>query len=770
MRKLEGYSLGVGRFQNPVQSRPQKLNPSKYSPALRFAGDPNLNEKPPEKPKRSPWFWRGIGILVGVGWFGLPFFVEESSIAPPLLDKRLGLESQNKSPSTALVKSGNFLESVDEVVKLSRQGHLKRSAQYVYYKDGPPLYQFTTQDGKTLYLPEPSQGDKEWMIRELKAPDHPYPVTVSMKLTEENNPYLMKVIDVLPLLLLIGVGIYGFRNGMSFLKSRSGIGGTGEGGNDPVTRPNTRFKDIGGYPEVVKQLEEVLQYIEYIKQDSIQASEVSPKAQTEERQDDIKDSLLEDGLVRKEATKKQTRPAKSAPKRKLSWPDPPKGILLTGPSGTGKTYMASAIAGEAGIPFINKAGSSFVEMFVGNGAKKVRELFEQARKLAAEHGACIIFIDEIDALGKAREGMGGVRSGGSNDEREQTLNQLLVEMDGLEKEGVNNVILIGATNRPGVLDPALVRAGRFEMKVEIPLPVTPEQRKDILEKHCEAKGLDLISGDEPVDLMELALLTPGTSGADLELIVKKAKSTRWQEVIKAKGQGDSAQVKAYHFREAIQDIAMGPRRNYKLPEKDRRTVAIHEVGGHGLVGQAAGIPSLVISMVARNKSMGHVIPDPRAMSSTFSGLDDDLKRLLFMMGGQAAESVMNGPHKITKGASQDYKQARGVLVDMLNSGMFEDFNMSDYQYADQPFEKEDRAFMNAILKNGLATAVKIIEQVPKKEWEKLLEASIKAGELQGKEAMMFYKNTLGPTFDWAPLEKLVQAFIEDPTGALKKDS
>ncbi|MCB9666022.1 MAG: ATP-dependent metallopeptidase FtsH/Yme1/Tma family protein [Alphaproteobacteria bacterium] len=323
----------------------------------------------------------------------------------------------------------------------------------------------------------------------------------------------------------------------------------------------------------------------------------------------------------------------------------PKGVLLMGPPGTGKTLLARAVAGEAGVPFFSISGSDFVEMFVGVGASRVRDLFEQGKKQAP----CIIFIDEIDAVGRQR----GAGMGGGHDEREQTLNQLLVEMDGFE--GTEGVIIIAATNRPDVLDPALLRPGRFDRRIVVPNPDV-KGRQRILEIHTRRIPM----GDD-VQLGVIAKGTPGFSGADLENLCNEA------ALLAARM--DKKQVDMGDLLEAREKIVMGPeRRSLVMPDEERRSTAYHEAG-HALIAHLlpGHDPVQKITIVPRGRALGvtWTLPSEDRLSMTRQGM---YKQLSMMMGGRAAEEV--ALHEITGGASNDLLKATRIARHMVcNLGM-----------------------------------------------------------------------------------------------------
>jgi cell division protease FtsH len=325
----------------------------------------------------------------------------------------------------------------------------------------------------------------------------------------------------------------------------------------------------------------------------------------------------------------------------------PKGVLLYGPPGTGKTLLARAVAGEASVPFYSISGSDFVEMFVGVGASRVRDLFEQAK----ENAPAIVFIDEIDAVGRHR----GAGMGGGHDEREQTLNQLLVEMDGFDVRG--GVILIAATNRPDVLDPALLRPGRFDRQIQVDAPDLAGRHK-ILEVH--ARGKPLAPG---VDLLGVARRTPGFTGADLENVLNEAAllTARTNQKL----------ITDFSLDEAIDRVIAGPQRRTRLmSEKEKLITAYHE-GGHALVAAACpgNDPVHKVTILPRGRALGYtmVLPDQDKYSQTRSEL---LDTLAYMMGGRAAEEMVF--HDPTTGAGNDIEKATAVARAMVTQyGMTE---------------------------------------------------------------------------------------------------
>ncbi|MGM4893739.1 ATP-dependent zinc metalloprotease FtsH [Tardiphaga sp. 20_F10_N6_6] len=365
----------------------------------------------------------------------------------------------------------------------------------------------------------------------------------------------------------------------------------------------------------------------------------------------------------------------------------PRGVLLVGPPGTGKTLIARAVAGEANVPFFTISGSDFVEMFVGVGASRVRDMFEQAKKNAP----CIIFIDEIDAVGRHR----GAGLGGGNDEREQTLNQLLVEMDGFEAN--EGVILIAATNRPDVLDPALLRPGRFDRQVVVPNPDVVG-REQILKVHVRKVPLA-----PDINLKTIARGTPGFSGADLMNLVNEAALTAARR--------NKRMVTQSEFEEAKDKVMMGAeRKSLVMSEEEKMLTAYHE-GGHAIVGLnvIATDPIHKATIIPRGRALGMVMQLPERDKMSMS-LEQMTSRLAIMMGGRVAEELIFGRNKVTSGASSDIEQATRLARMMVTRwGLSEELGTVSYG------ENNDEVFlgmqMNRTQAVSESTAQKIDSEV-----------------------------------------------------------
>ena len=342
----------------------------------------------------------------------------------------------------------------------------------------------------------------------------------------------------------------------------------------------------------------------------------------------------------------------------------PRGVLMVGPPGTGKTLLAKAIAGEAKVPFFSISGSDFVEMFVGVGASRVRDMFEQAKK----HAPCIIFIDEIDAVGRHR----GAGLGGGHDEREQTLNQLLVEMDGFE--GGEGVIVIAATNRPDVLDPALLRPGRFDRQVVVGLPDV-KGREQILKVHMRKVPLA-----NDVDPMTIARGTPGFSGADLANLVNEAALFAARE--------NAKDVRMEHFDKARDKIMMGAeRRSMAMSEEEKRNTAYHEAG-HAIVGRLVPDhdPVYKVTIIPRGRALGVTmyLPEGDRYSYNKENLES---RLCSLYGGRVAEELIFGADKVTTGASNDIERATKMARNMVTKWGLSELGPITYG------EEEDEVFL-----------------------------------------------------------------------------
>lgn len=385
----------------------------------------------------------------------------------------------------------------------------------------------------------------------------------------------------------------------------------------------------------------------------------------------------------------------------------PKGVLLVGPPGGGKTLLAKAVSGEAGVPFFSISGSEFVEMFVGVGASRVRDLFEQAKK----HSPCIIFIDEIDAVGRHR----GAGLGGSHDEREQTLNQMLVEMDGFDTD--TNVIIMAATNRPDILDPALLRPGRFDRRVVLDRP-DMRGREAILKVHVKGKPLA-----PEVDLSVLAKATPGFVGADIENLVNEG------AILAARR--NKKQIGQTEFMEAIERVIAGPERKSRLiSNEEKRIIAYHEAG-HAIVIAAIPEADLVqkISIISRGMAAGYTIALPDD-DRTLTSKNKMMAEMVGMLGGRASEELVF--NDITSGAANDIENVTKLARKMITRlGMSEELGPMVYG------QKDELVFLGREISEQRDYSEAIAEKIDQ-EVHKLVQAAY----LQAKKILTKYRKNL----------------------------
>ena len=462
---------------------------------------------------------------------------------------------------------------------------------------------FKTEDGSvtgTYWKSEDDEGDSDALVQyktvyvgadsldELMAKHADVTFTID---TSSSSILETILVSVVPTVLLVAVFVYYMRR-MSDQNGRTMQFGKTEALTTEKERPKVKFSDVAGIDEAVEELKEVRDFL-------------------------------------REPERYQKMGAKI-----------PHGVLLVGPPGTGKTLLAKAVAGEAGVPFFSISGSDFVEMFVGVGASRVRDLFKQAK----ESAPCIIFIDEIDAVGRQR----GAGLGGGHDEREQTLNQLLVEMDGFEDNSA--VIMIAATNRPDILDPALLRPGRFDRRVTVDRPDVAGREK-ILTVHSTNKPLA-----DDVDIARIAKLTPGFTGADLANLMNEA------ALLAARFHKDS--IGMLEVEEAMERVIAGPERKSRvITPKERKVIAYHE-SGHALVGHVleSSDPIHKISIVARGQALGYTmqLPEEDHFLETRNGMLDQIAVLL---GGRTAEELFCDD--VTTGASNDLERATKLAREMV---------------------------------------------------------------------------------------------------------
>lgn len=519
---------------------------------------------------------------------------------------------------------------------------------------------FTAKDDKTIYktglMDDP---DRTQRLYDSGA-------KFSSEIVEEASPLLSFLISwLLPLIIIIGFGQLMYRQMTKKAGGDSmmfGMGGMGKSNAKVYVKSSNgiKFTDVAGEDEAKENLTEIVEYLH----DPDKYKEIGASM--------------------------------------------PKGILLVGPPGTGKTMLAKAVAGEANVPFFSMSGSEFVEMFVGMGASKVRDLFRQAK----EKAPCIVFIDEIDAIGKKRDGQVG-----GNDEREQTLNQLLTEMDGFE--GNNGVIILAATNRPESLDPALLRPGRFDRRVPVELPDL-KGREEILKVHARK-----IKVADNVDFNKIARMASGASGAELANIVNEA-------ALRAVGDGRKFATQA-DLEESIEVVIAGyQKKNAILTDKEKRIVAYHEIG-HALVAakQTNSAPVQKITIVPRTSgALGYTMQVEEEGNHYLMSKEEMENKIATLTGGRAAEEIAFG--SVTTGASNDIEQATKLARGMITRyGMSKDFDMVAMETVTNQYLGGDSS-LTCSMETQTAIDREVVELV-KKQHEKagqiLLENRAKLDEL-----------------------------------------
>jgi cell division protease FtsH len=551
-----------------------------------------------------------------------------------------------------VVRSGQGYASVptSQVTSLIYSGDVKS----VVFNDNTQVVQIVTKDGKWYQGAwVGGQGTAlaerlDYLVRKGAVPPGVYKVN-----NPTGNSLLSVLLGWLPFIvifLLFFVFMNQMQGGgsrvMNFGKSRAKL----------ITKdtPKTTFADVAGADEAIEELEEIKEFLQ------------SP-------------------------AKFQAIGAKI-----------PKGVLLYGPPGTGKTLLARAVAGEAGVPFYSISGSDFVEMFVGVGASRVRDLFEQAKANAP----AIVFVDEIDAVGRHR----GAGFGGGHDEREQTLNQLLVELDGFDTKG--GVIVIAATNRPDILDPALLRPGRFDRQIVVAQPDLAG-RKGILRVHARGKPFS-----QDVDLDVIARRTPGFTGADLANVINEG------ALLTARG--NQTQINMGSLEEAIDRVTAGPKRkSVLLSEKERKIIAYHE-GGHALVGHAMphADPVHKITIIPRGRALGYTAAAPSEDKFLVSRAEM-MDQLAMLLGGRAAEELVF--HEPTTGAANDIEKASAIARGMVTEyGMSERLGARKFGTGDsEPFLGREMAHARDY-SEGIASTIddevrRLIEAAHDEAWDVLVQ-------------------------------------------------
>ncbi|MDD2258118.1 MAG: ATP-dependent zinc metalloprotease FtsH [Patescibacteria group bacterium] len=497
-------------------------------------------------------------------------------------------------------------------------------------------------------------------------------VSVTIKETSAWSYFLTIILPFLLPLLIIGLFMLYMLRGVSGMNSRAmSFGQTAGKELDLNRKEKVNFADVAGAKEAKEELYEIVEFLKFPKK----FHELGAKI--------------------------------------------PRGVLLLGSPGTGKTLIARAVAGEADVPFFTISGSEFVEMFVGVGASRVRALFDKAKKVAP----CLIFIDEIDAVGRRR----GAGLGGSHDEREQTLNQILVELDGFEPS--QNVIVIAATNRPDVLDPALLRPGRFDRQVVIDKPDLKD-REEILKVHARKKPLE-----PAVNLKGVAERTPGFSGAELANVLNEAAILAARQNKKSIGQAD--------IFEAIEKVMIGPERKSRvITDKDKKITAYHEAG-HAVVAHFLPDvdPIQKVSIIARGQAGGYTLKVP-IEDRSYHSRSEFINELSVLLAGHLTEKEIFG--EVTTGATSDLRRATAIARSLVT-----DFGMSEKMGPRTFGEKEEMIFLGREIHEQRDYSEKIAEQIDEEIKNFINQASVKTQELIADKRVY--------------IEKVVAVLLEEET-------
>ncbi len=532
------------------------------------------------------------------------------------------------------------------------------------------------KDGNKEIVKKESQDSLTSLLKDLGVPaDKISKINITIKDQSGWNYILMNILPFLiPFILIVLFLMYTMR-GVSGMNSRAmNFGQSNAKDFNLNQKDKVSFKDVAGAKEAKEELREIVDFLKFPKKFHDLGAKI------------------------------------------------PRGVLLLGSPGTGKTLMARAVAGEAGVPFFNISGSEFVEMFVGVGASRVRSLFEKAKK----ESPCIIFIDEIDAVGRRR----GSGLGGSHDEREQTLNQILVEMDGFDT--TNNIIVIAATNRPDVLDPALLRPGRFDRQVVIDKPDLKD-REEILNVHARKKPLE-----PEVSLKSVAERTPGFSGADLANLLNEAAILAARQDKKLIGQAE--------IFEAIEKVMIGPERKSRvITEQDKKITAYHEAG-HAVVAHfLPGVdPVQKVSIIARGQAGGYTLKVP-VEDRHYHSKSDFINELSVLLSGHLVEKEVFG--EVTTGATSDLRRATAIARSLVT-----DYGMSENLGPRTFGEKEEMIFLGREIHEQRDYSEKVAEKIDE-EIEMFLEKASKAALKVIKDKKDYLEKVVSVLLEKETIEK-----------------
>ncbi len=629
--------------------------------------------------------------------------------------------SAEKTPSSTQLPQENQLKTVEQALTLAKAGKFKRQVTEVNHHNGFYSYQFKSmyeagaRVGRTYTLPYVQETQRQMLLNGLR--DARFSVEASEKSDSITNHPEYLIGGTLMALVAVSILVH-LRNRKNNAKMR----GRRQEFLQRQLPQNTPSPDRENL---------------FLPNNKGFEVDITPK----ERFSDVGGNYLAKSELISFLNKLQKR--LSGDNIELS-----KGIAFEGPPGTGKTLLAKALAGEAGVPCIDLGGSDFDEMFVGVGASRVRDLFRTAREQAYEHGACIIFIDEIDSVGKRREKHG---SSGSS-ERENTLTALLKEMDGFRPR--ENIFVLAATNRYDMLDPALKR--RFTQSISVENPQSNQERQEILQIHlkrlCKKYGLTL---DTPQSIDAMASLTRGLSGDALYKTVHGAIDITMDQ--------NRQTITLDDLVEGFQSHQFGKKVGIPIGNAEREKTAHHE-HGHGLLGLASGISPFIVSMFQRGKSLGRVALDPRFFSEVSRTKKDYLAEYLILVGGTTAEEAGYGDLGRTSGHAGDLEMLDQKLRQMLTLRFLDTQYAPNVLNSQTPFSESQMKLAEQFNQQALQAANAIIQKVGPERMSNMVKESLELDkELIGPEALAFYQKHIGPDL-LKELQEIADSFFKNPTG------
>lgn len=714
-----GRQAGASFYAAAGEIHPPKPRPP-LAKTLYFGETPEGKEKPPgtsPRPNKNPsnkhpwWFWPATLLSVAAGYGiqsvrhqppGPPTYMEPPGYSIEYRDgvqiaTQEGVTLEDRIPDNTTEKI--VMADVDSVLVKAQLGKIKRA---ILQTDVYPMYGFEL-DNKTktvLLLPKPTEdAENKRLVEGLR--QHNVPVSGP----EDPNMMLELAVSLGSTLLYVGliflVLMYVLRN------ASGGMGMTSMQGKQVGEKPNVRLDDVQGIDEVKQEISEIVDYLKH-------------------------------------------------PENNPTGAKMPRAALLVGPPGNGKTMLAKAIAAEAQVPFFATNGSEFVEMFVGRGAGRMRNLFSEAKKVAP----CVVFIDEIDTVGQKRSPYGY-----GTGEQEQTLNQLLSELDGFAKK--EGIVVVAATNRAHTLDDALM--SRFNKKIPVMSPQTDTQRVAILQVHTRNKKLA-----DDVDLNEIATLTSGFSGRNLADLCEEA-ARMANRRIRQKTADTPQSVTRDDFMKAWKNVLIGPDKPLNLfSESFLERVRAHEGLGHALLCRLLDIPMHVISAQPRGETGGVVVFDSSAFSPMIHTKQDKLTQLLITLGGMAAEEVMYGENHVSTGPTSDLEKATRQLVEMATQyGMFpkEVGLMVDLPPSSPGPSSAGSATRQAkveevvqtVLDNAYEAVRTVVSQVPEGDRARLLDALKAQPDITGKDKTAHLFETALQETNLADLQQVLQTFLKAPS-------